>query len=619
MSPHYCFLIPAMVVMARFYAALVVCVTTISGESTNDNLNYSPTPLSPDMIESPPSDRYVAPLPVSPDISVSRSRIGTYRYGAVASDAGYCSTVGTNLMVRQGASAVDAAIAGLLCQCAINFHSCGLGGGLFMTIYKRKNNEAFTINARDMAPSSAKEDMFVGNISSEQGGMAIAVPGQVKGLHAAWKLGGKLPWKALFQPTIRLLQHGVSANLPLLGAINKRAPFDPKFNNLIKLLTDPVTNSYVQEGHIIKRPNLVETFQIIADEGPDAFYNGTLSKRIVEDIREAGGNITEQDLLHYTAEVKDPLVIRLSDNSTVYSPPPPSSGAVYAMILNIIDKFGMTEDSISTPQKKVLAWHRIVEAFKFAYAKRFSLGDGGGEDDDFRANLDQLVQNMTSDDLATYIRSRIDDNKTHDAKYYHPTVHGVTDSGTSHLSVLAPNGDAVSVTSTDNLYFGSLVVGSRTGIIFNCQMDDFATPNKTNHFGVPASEANFIKPFKRPFSSMCPSIVTDSKGVVKLVVGAAGGTKATTAAALVTIKTLMFGMGIKEAIDERRLHHQLFPEQIMSEPGFPEETLAALGNIGHNITEDVSKSVIQAILQRREGEVTANCDFRKVSGYPDGF
>ncbi|XP_060064170.1 glutathione hydrolase 1 proenzyme-like [Ylistrum balloti] len=554
----------------------------------------------------------------TPSSTASPSIEGSYRYGAVASDAGICSTIGTNIMARQGGSAVDAAIAALLCQCVQNLHSCGIGGGHFMTVYNRENNTAYTINAREMAPRAASENMYVKQ-SSVEGGIAVGIPGEIKGLHTAWKLGGKLPWKTLFQPTIRLLRDGMPVNSALASAIERNAAFYPRYDNLRRLLTNPTTGFYFKEGEIMKWPALANTFTTIAEEGPDAFYNGSLSRDIVQDIRDAGGIITEQDLQDYTALVRDPLVISLNDNSSVFSPPPPSSGAVYEMILNILDEFRMSSDSISTPQKEVLAWHRIVEAFKFAYAKRSSLGDGDGEDDAFRANLNELLSNMTSKSYAAYIRSQITDDRTHDTMYYGPTFYDAITTSTAHLSVLAPNGDAVSVTSTINLHFGSKVLGSRTGIIFNDEMDDFSTPNTTNSFGVPSSEANFIKPLKRPLSSMCPSIITDSNGVVRLVVGASGGTKITTSTAMVTVETLMFGMGIKEAIDHRRIHHQLLPKEIMVEEGFPEEILAGLRSKGHKVSVTSSAgSVVQGILQREEGQITANCDFRK-AGYPDGY
>lgn len=554
-----------------------------------------------------------------PNNDPSKSVEGHYRRAAVAADGGICSEIGTEILARRESTAVDGAIAALLCTCAYNCHSCGIGGGFFMTIYNRSANSVNVINAREMAPKDAHENMFVPkDKSSTEGGLAIGIPGEIKGMHEAWKMGGGLPWEELFIPTIKLLRNGMVVGKPLADAIAGVSVFDRHFN-LKNTFTNPATGRLYVQGDTIKFPLLANTFEIISKEGPDAFYNGSLTSDIVADIQEAGGIITVEDLNNYKAVIKDPIKIKLRDNSTLYSLPPPSSGVVLQFIVNILDEYKFDNLSISTTEKASLTWHRIIEAFKFAYAKRTELGDPDGENQTFKSKLNELVKNMTSEDFARDIRSKISDDKTHGTDYYGPTFYDYTSTGTSHMSLLAPNGDAVSVTSTINLHFGSKVVGSRTGIIFNNEMDDFSTPNTTNAFGIPASPANFIKPYKRPLSSMCPSIVVDPDGHVKLVVGASGGTRITTSTALVTMETLWFGLGIKEAIDYRRLHHQLLPPEIKAEEGFPQDILNGLRSRGHNITISPSAgSVVQGILQLKEGKISANCDFRK-NGYPDGF
>ncbi|XP_061196443.1 glutathione hydrolase 1 proenzyme-like [Saccostrea echinata] len=555
----------------------------------------------------------------SPECSSSIE--GHYRYAAISSDTATCARIGVDLMGRQQGSVVDAAIATLLCQCVENIHSCGIGGGHLMTVYHRKTKTAHTIIAREMAPGGSSEEMFVmGNKSSIEGGLAIGIPGNIKGFYEVWKIGGKLPWRDLFQPAIKKLREGWSVNSLLARAIHKLTESDIllKQKNLRLMVTNPETNEVYTEGEIIKIPGLAKTFEAIAND-PHTMYNGSMAKDIVADIREAGGIITEEDLQNYVAVVKEPLVVKLTDNSTIFTPPPPSSGAVYAMIFNIADKYGFTPDSVSTPEKSILTWHRIVEAMKFAYAKRSNLGDPDKESQSFKENINSLIYNMTSSSYAEYVRSKISDSTTQDTIFYGPTYHDSSNTGTSQLSVLAPNGDAVSVTSTINLFFGSKVVGSRTGIIFNNNMDDFSTPNTVSYFGYPASPANFIKPGKRPLSSMCPSIVVDARGHVKLVLGASGGPRIISATALVSIETLWFKYGIKKSIDHKRLHHQLFPPHIMVEDGFDQQIVNGLEKLGHNISiSPTSGSKVQGILQLEEGNITANADYRK-RGAPDGY
>ncbi|KAL3872307.1 hypothetical protein ACJMK2_040240 [Sinanodonta woodiana] len=502
---------------------------------------------------------------------VSQSKEGHYRFASVAADAAECSQIGTEIMARDGGSAVDAAIASILCDGIHNAQSCGIGGGHILTYYQRNTGNAYTIIAREMAPRGASEDMFANQrASSVEGGMAIAVPGEIKGLHNIWKIGGKLPWKHLFQPTIKLCRDGFKVGQTLADSIQSTSHFYRNHANLREMVTNPQTGTYYRKGDIMRRPKLAATLEIIANEGPDAFYNGSLSVNITQDIQDAGGIITEDDLRGYTAIQKDPLIITLHDQSKVFSPPPPSSGAVYQLILNILDGYNYTDTSIKTDQDATVFWHRVVEAFKHAYSQRTHLGDDDVENENFKSHIKELVRNMTSLEYGKSNRAKINDNRTFGTDYYEPQFDVKTDHGTSHVSVLGPNGDAVSITSTINLFFGSKVVGSRTGILFNDEMDDFSTPNTINAFGVPASPANFIKPGKRPLSSMTPSVVIGPDNDVRLVVGASGGTSITTATALVTIETLWLKWGIKEAIDFPRIHHQLVPQTVDVERGFPQ-------------------------------------------------
>lgn len=210
----------------------------------------------------------------------------------------------------------------------------------------------------------------------------------------------------------------------------------------------------------------------------------------------------------------------------MYTTPLPSSGVILAFILRVMD--GLYTDRIE------VYWHRLAETFKHAYGQRSNLGDLCNETN-FAGAIHETLDKIKSDKFINYIRTLIMDNTTRmDYQYYGGNFEVKEDHGTANMAVLAPNGDAITVTSTINNYFGAKVRSSRTGIILNDEMDDFSTPGKVNSFGVPASVANFIHPGKRPLSSMCPVIVLDKKHNVKLLVGAAGGTKITTAVAQVS-------------------------------------------------------------------------------------
>lgn len=178
----------------------------------------------------------------------------------------------------------------------------------------------------------------------------------------------------------------------------------------------------------------------------------------------------------------------------------------------------------------------MVETFKHAYGQRTNLGDIDNEPE-FHDTIKETFEKLIGQKFVDKIRELIHDDKTfNDMSYYGANFTIEEDHGTANMAVLADNGDAITITSTVNNYFGAKVRSRRTGIILNDEMDDFSTPGVINSFGVPASPANYIKPGKRPMSSMCPAIILDQDGNVKMLVGAAGGTKITTSVALVSLK-----------------------------------------------------------------------------------
>lgn len=219
------------------------------------------------------------------------------------------------------------------------------------------------------------------------------------------------------------------------------------------------------------------------------------------------------------------VIANVTGGYKLYTTPLPSSGALLAFILNVMSDMYTKDENIY--------WQRVIETYKHAYGQRTNLGDLENEPemyDTIKETFDKLI----SQDFANEIRNFIYDDKTfEDMNYYGANFTIEEDHGTANMAVLAENGDAVTITSTVNNYFGSKVRSRRTGIILNDEMDDFSTPGVINSFGVPASPANYIRPGKRPMSSMCPSIILDRQGNVKMLVGAAGGTKITTSVAAV--------------------------------------------------------------------------------------
>uniref|UniRef100_A0A8C4PZX7 Gamma-glutamyltransferase 1 n=1 Tax=Eptatretus burgeri TaxID=7764 RepID=A0A8C4PZX7_EPTBU len=465
-------------------------------------------------------------------------------------------------ILQEGGSVVDSAIAALLCLSLFNPQSMGIGWRHFYC-----NTEV--INAREVAPLNASKDMFNNNsLLAMQGGLAIAVPGEIRGYALAHKRHGKLSWSHLFQPAIKLAQNGVEVGSDLAKALIKTQIIIESNSSFCEVFCNK-DGKILKEHDIVKFPKLAKTYQIISEEGPDAIYTGTLASHIVDDISKAGGIITLEDLKNYEPVlVENPIEMMLGDYK---------------------------KNNFDSSEKKALTYYRIVEAFKFAFAKRTEIGDPKFVN---FMNITE-VKRSTTLQLSPF-------------KYYEPSFVSINDAGTSQVSVLTKDGKCGVCHN-----FGAKVRSSSLGIIYNNEMDDFSSPHIINSYGINPSPANFIEPGKQPLSSMVPTIIVDKADRVKMVVGAAGGPMITTATALVIINALWFKHDVGRALEQARLHNQLMPNTTDVEDGMDKVVIDGLLQRGDQVSRMNMVSSVQAIVS--DGVwIHAASDSRK-AGIPAGY
>lgn len=566
------------------------------------------SPVDPDLDL---QDDVTEPLPPSSSIRYM------YPNAAVVTNGGKCANMANNIL-RQGGNAVDAIITAMLCDGVSCPQSMGLGGGFLLTMYNRKLKQSISVDAREAAPSKVTPNMFHGNAKASQTGpLAIGVPGELRGYWRLYqKYGGGVPWKNLFTEVIDLARTGIPVSPHLAKNIGLYEGYIRKSEQLTALFINS-QNVTKTAGDNYTWPTLANTLSVIAEEGGDALHNGSLTKVFVEDIQRAGGIITEEDMNNYEVKFEKPIVAELKDGATLWTTPLPGSGLILSFMLRVLQHL--------VPAPSPLLWHqRFTETMKYAYAYRGYLGDNSPNvKNPYESSINKVVQELQTETFVNEIRNEISDTRTwQNVDHYKAKFLPSEDHGTANIVVISSDGDAVVATSTVNLVFGSRFVSSRTGIILNDEMDDFSSPNITNFFQIPPSPANSIQPGKRPLSSMCPTIITDKDGNVKIAVGAAGGTKITTSVAQVIMLNLWMNQTIKESVDAARIHHQLYPMKYGYEHGVLRDIVRGMRNIGHvtNKLPNVFTSSVTAIstMDYADRRLTANADFRRpgaVAGY----
>ncbi|KAL6776630.1 GGT1 [Auxenochlorella protothecoides x Auxenochlorella symbiontica] len=526
------------------------------------------------------------------------------RRGVVAADHGRCSDMGVDTL-RRGGNAVDAAVTTTLCQGVMNPAASGLGGGAFILV-RLANGSAEFVDAREVAPAAANETMFKDRPDAAiTGGLAVAVPMELQGLHSVHSRHGALPWSDVVAPVVPVAAKGFPAHpylVAALGNVNQSAVLGafPAFRDAFFVREGGGWRAPRVNETCCARPALARLLERVAKEGPGAMYEGETAAGLVLEIAGEGGVVSEADLAGAQATLSVPSRERVL-GLEFWTPGPPTSALTITSALRILAGY-----DLPLAGSGALGMHRTVESMKHAFAARMSLGDPGPGSKFL--DVDPVLQDLRSPSYADALRDVIRDdgvlNLTEYGGRWNVTAgaHGL-DAGTSHLSVVDDSGMAVSLTTTINTGFGSKILSPSTGILLNNQMADFSTPGQFNVFGYPPSPSNFIRPGKKPFSSMSPLIV-EQDGKLRVCVGGSGGPRIISAVLQTVLRLVAYGEPAFDAVANPRLHHQLVPSILYAENwsvggisfNYSTPLLADLAAHGHDVQLTNWGAVVQAVV-----------------------
>lgn len=521
---------------------------------------------------------FAAPVQAQGIISYSDVNHPVYgQSGMVAAQHLIAAEVGAAVL-EEGGTAVDAAIATGFALAVTLPRAGNIGGGGFMLVYDAASGETTAIDYREMAPLGATRDMFLDDNGeadpelSRNSLLASGVPGTVAGFWLAHERFGKLPWSRLLEPAIAFARDGIVVTQDLASQLERRKERNCRDRATCGYLYKDDGTSY-RFGERLVQSDLATTLQLIADEGPAAFYEGAIAEKIVAVMEAGGGLIDRESLAAYRPVVRDAISTNYRGYEVVTMPPPSSGGVHVLQMLNVLSHFPVAELGRGSADKV----HLLAEVMRLAYADRSKhLGDP-----DF---YDVPVEWLLSDEYAAELAKTIDMERARPSSEVAPGVPPVQESeDTTHFSVMDAAGNVVANTYTLNGSYGSAISVPGAGFLLNNEMEDFVSkPGTPNMFGLLGGEANAVEALKRPLSSMTPVIVFRD-GQPWFATGSPGGARIITAVLQMVVNMIDHGMNIATASHAPRMHHQWFPDKLVIEAGFGPDTIRLLEARGHTV------------------------------------
>ncbi|MEO1254867.1 MAG: gamma-glutamyltransferase, partial [Bacteroidota bacterium] len=515
-------------------------------------------------------------------------------------------------VLKNGGNAIDAAVAVKFALAVVFPRAGNIGGGGF-ALFRLDLEGAFSLKSNAPLVPSFIRNMYLdseGNVidqASTVGHKAAGVPGSVDGILKLHESYGTQPLKTLIQPAIDIANGGFAITQDQADEFNAKREVFIEVNGRGFFL---VKDQPWEAGDTIKFQELANTLVRIRDFGRDGFYGGIVADQLLREMQDGGGLITKEDLANYNAKWRDPLVGNYRGHQVISMPPPSSGGIALLQLLQGAEKYDIQSMGHNTKE----SIHLMTELERRVYADRATyLGDP----DFYEVPVDMLLDEAYNQKRFSTISLT---KKTDSQDVKEGEVEVIESVETTHFSIVDPEGNAVSITTTLNSFFGCKVYVKGAGFFLNNEMDDFSSkPGIPNQFGLVGGEANAIEPEKRMLSSMTPTIV-EKDGKLKMVVGTPGGSTIITSVFQTVMNVIDHEMGMQEAVNATRTHSQWLPDRILiEERSISENAIAKLEAMGHKIERRKAMGRMDCILIRDDGKLEGGADHTRGDNYAEGY